>query len=234
MIRKLTYSTVLVVIALAGMIHSGCTGTDVLTTPIGTVTVQIETTNQGMSRFDQATVFVSQVYFRPVDPEADTNMGNFTLGVFPSRDVLIDLNGSVDSSFSLSLSAGRYRLSRIVIRPAELIDNDPAPDPPVVCTDNFQQIPTPQSDDFLTIDPPFNVVFDPAVAPTFTISNEDSIVRLVLDSHMIIDHYVESFRCRTSGRNCSFYGPVTSPPCLYSFDSSGYTSSIQDAFYFAQ
>jgi hypothetical protein len=222
MTRKWYCTTVLVLALLAGTFYLGCTGTDVLDVPIGNMVLSLESQSSGTERYESATMLITQFRYRPVDPDADVNLGPRDLGVL-SGGINLDLLSSVPVTSTVSAAAGTYRVTSIEFGEVYLTDNDPIV-APAECMDNFENVAT---DVFraevstLT----HTVRFDPATAPTFTLSGDESTVRLIFDAEAIIRAYEDSFWCSETS---SCLGVPA--PCLAGFSQQPFTHGIYGQF----
>ncbi len=109
----------------------GCPESDPLDSTIGPLTLSFNPVNAAATRYEHVLMRFSQIGLRPVDPDADANLGPSALGLltFP---VEIDLAVG-GSSFSVTnLKGGEYRVVNFTLQRLSLIDEDPAV-PPTTC-----------------------------------------------------------------------------------------------------
>jgi hypothetical protein len=234
MMRKLGYMAVPVLAIVAGVFYLGCTGTDVIESPVGELTLSVEPMNTGMSRFDNATMRMEQFWFRPVDPQKDALLGSNDYGVL-TAGLFIDLNSPTASLLDMSMDVGTYRVTRIRFGEVFLSDSTP-PAVPSTCMENFGQIATPEYRGAVA-GKLYNIVFDEDTGPRFTLSDGNSTVRLQVDAQAIIEAYVESFLCRES-QSCQ--SGTVDAPCLEAFFENplgpyeGYLPQLADSVTISQ
>ncbi len=129
------------VAALVVLAAAGCTGSEVIAPDRGQFTIRVAANPVYTGRYEVATVGVSQIAFRPMDPQADHALGLEPMGMLSDALVVNVAQSGELAAAPQSLNSGSYRITKIVLQNIKLTDQNPPADP-ATCLENFGVLPT--------------------------------------------------------------------------------------------
>ena len=150
---KLVRSIFLTMAALAVVsiaVLSGCSGSDPLSTTVGSLVLDFQITDPGSTQYEEADMLLGTAIVRPVSQEGQDSLGDAGISLLSNELFEMDLNLGSNSLPAASLPAGSFLLEEINFFvsgfiPLRLLDQD-LPDPMAACVDRMPAIPRPDPD----------------------------------------------------------------------------------------
>ncbi len=217
------------------LVLAGCSDTNVLQTPAGTLTLQFQVNNSGSTEYEQGTFTVFSVTVRPLEVQAQQSLGGATIALLANEVRFIDLNASETSIDPANLPAGSFILENVNFfppgkAPIELQNNDADP-MAAACIDRKTLIPGTtgeksivstaflgQSLDRLTLHP--NTLIQIPSGDTLNYS-------IGINSSLLIQAYKNAFTCSDVESTCRIVlGPSAPVPCVIGFNANQFLDEL--------
>jgi hypothetical protein len=222
----------LVVVFIA--ILSGCSGSDPLSTTVGSLVLDFQITDPGSTEYEEADFLISKAIVRPASAEALESLGDAGISLLANEVLAMDLNSGSTPLPAASLPAGTFILEEVSFLPSgripiTLVNND-VPDPMAACIDRKTMLPgdtteqsrVAQAINGLSVDRRTFRPNAPIVIPSGEIVNHP----IRINSAALIQAYKNAFTCSDNPVACrvSRGGSV---PCITSFNANGFITELE-------
>ncbi len=241
---KLVRNIFLTMAALAVVsivVLSGCSGSDPLSTTVGSLVIDFQISDPGSTQYELAEMLLGTAIVRPVSQEGQDSLGGAGISLLTNENFEMNLNSGSNSLPAARLPAGTFLLEEINFFvsgfvPIKLVDLDPV-DPMGSCTDRMPAIPrTDPGSEVSTIDEQrlnnaIRSIPDSRkrLQPNALISipaNDVETFTVQINSAMLIQAYKNAIICSENASRCEVNqgGQV---PCISGFDANGFFTELE-------
>ena len=221
------------------VILSGCSGSDPLSTTVGSLVLEFQITDAGSTQYEIANLTLGRATVHAVSQEALDSVGGAGISLLVNEIRNIDLNTASNPLTAAALPAGTFILDEVNFFPQgfipiTLLDNDP--DAMAACIDRMPMIPRTFDDDLITTNDEIRMSQGiTAVSITRKTLHPNLIINIpsggtinqpiLINSAMLIQAYKNAITCSDNDLVCAVSrgGQV---PCITSFNGNAFFDEL--------